>query len=125
MKKIVVIGNLTEADNETVEKINKFALENDTEVEWRKPDHDNQNGIEEVYAPSLPERPQLIVPYLARPDFDIAAYALRDIIEQGQKRQSKYARPATEKELSMPNLGRNNPCNCGSGKKIKKCCGYL
>ena len=22
----------------------------------------------------------------------------------------------------MPNLGRNEPCHCGSGKKYKKCC---
>ena len=23
----------------------------------------------------------------------------------------------------MPNIGRNDPCPCGSGKKYKKCCG--
>lgn len=25
--------------------------------------------------------------------------------------------------LSRPNIGRNDPCPCGSGKKFKKCCG--
>ena len=24
---------------------------------------------------------------------------------------------------STPKIGRNDPCNCGSGKKYKKCCG--
>ncbi len=26
---------------------------------------------------------------------------------------------------SMPKVGRNEPCPCGSGKKYKKCCGKL
>ena len=26
-------------------------------------------------------------------------------------------------ERSAPKLGRNDPCKCGSGKKLKKCCG--
>jgi hypothetical protein len=25
-------------------------------------------------------------------------------------------------ELAMKNVGRNDPCPCGSGKKFKKCC---
>ncbi len=24
---------------------------------------------------------------------------------------------------SMPKIGRNDPCSCGSNKKFKKCCG--
>lgn len=29
-----------------------------------------------------------------------------------------------EKRFSLaPNIGRNAPCLCGSGKKYKKCCG--
>ena len=27
-------------------------------------------------------------------------------------------------EKPQPKLGRNDPCNCGSGKKFKKCCLY-
>ncbi|MHB9102388.1 MAG: SEC-C metal-binding domain-containing protein [Sulfuricella sp.] len=23
----------------------------------------------------------------------------------------------------LPNVGRNDPCPCGSGKKFKQCCG--
>ena len=25
--------------------------------------------------------------------------------------------------MTMPNIGRNEPCPCGSGKKYKRCCG--
>ena len=28
-----------------------------------------------------------------------------------------------EKEKMFKNVGRNDPCPCGSGKKFKKCCG--
>jgi uncharacterized protein len=26
---------------------------------------------------------------------------------------------------SRPKIGRNDPCNCGSGKKYKRCCGNV
>lgn len=31
--------------------------------------------------------------------------------------------PALKKRLPEQKQGRNEPCNCGSGKKYKKCCG--
>lgn len=31
--------------------------------------------------------------------------------------------PATEKNVRLAKVGRNDPCPCGSGKKFKKCCG--
>jgi len=27
--------------------------------------------------------------------------------------------------MSNDKIGRNEPCPCGSGKKYKKCCGYI
>jgi SWIM/SEC-C metal-binding protein len=27
--------------------------------------------------------------------------------------------------VHVEKIGRNDPCNCGSGKKYKKCCGLL
>lgn len=30
----------------------------------------------------------------------------------------------TQVETSPKNIGRNDPCPCGSGKKYKKCCGF-
>ena len=34
---------------------------------------------------------------------------------------------ARQKDLGFPamNVGRNDPCPCGSGKKYKKCCGKM
>jgi uncharacterized protein YecA (UPF0149 family) len=29
----------------------------------------------------------------------------------------------TEPYYASSNVGRNDPCPCGSGKKFKKCCG--
>jgi uncharacterized protein len=33
--------------------------------------------------------------------------------------------PETKIEKSKRKIGRNDPCNCGSGKKYKKCCGSV
>jgi hypothetical protein len=30
---------------------------------------------------------------------------------------------AAHRTTSVPKIGRNDPCSCGSGKKYKKCCG--
>src|SRR3990167_10261176 len=35
---------------------------------------------------------------------------------------SKYP---TKFEVFMKKIGRNDPCSCGSGKKLKKCCESL
>jgi preprotein translocase subunit SecA len=31
--------------------------------------------------------------------------------------------PQTPRRRTLPKVGRNDPCPCGSGKKYKKCCG--
>lgn len=33
------------------------------------------------------------------------------------------ARPTQQRRPAGPKAGRNDPCPCGSGKKLKKCCG--
>ena len=40
-----------------------------------------------------------------------------------QKGRHAGARVVTKQETSTPEVGRNEPCPCGSGKKYKKCCG--
>ena len=35
----------------------------------------------------------------------------------------RYSTKRTTVRLSVPKMGRNDPCPCGSGKKYKKCCG--
>jgi uncharacterized protein len=39
------------------------------------------------------------------------------------QRQVSPSPQANESRRSMPKVGRNDPCPCGSGKKYKKCCG--
>src|SRR5208282_925119 len=44
-------------------------------------------------------------------------------IESGELEQSSpVAKPQTFVKTG-PEIGRNDPCSCGSGKKYKKCCG--
>jgi|SRR6202035_4117123 len=44
---------------------------------------------------------------------------LRDVLDMFAL---QYASLATRR-LSAPKRGRNEPCNCGSGRKSKRCCG--
>jgi len=64
--------------------------------------------------PQLAEQIQLIAegrhPEIARLE------VLRDSIRY-------YLRDGTVKIKRVPVPGRNDPCQCGSGKKYKKCCG--
>jgi SEC-C motif len=38
-------------------------------------------------------------------------------------KDKRIFRPVAEKSPLFKNVGRNDPCPCGSGKKFKKCCG--
>jgi uncharacterized protein len=38
-------------------------------------------------------------------------------------RQGGTSGRTSEPRRSIPKVGRNDPCPCGSGKKYKKCCG--
>ena len=40
-----------------------------------------------------------------------------------EHRQTHVSAHRTEPRRSVPKVGRNDPCPCGSGKKYKKCCG--
>lgn len=58
------------------------------------------------------------------PSLMVSVYALRDWW-RGYWRihGSRPAHPATLPAVrDIPNIGRNDPCLCGSGKKFKKCC---
>jgi preprotein translocase subunit SecA len=43
--------------------------------------------------------------------------------QRPEAERSPAAGPPTTVRRSMPKVGRNDPCPCGSGKKYKKCCG--
>ena len=49
------------------------------------------------------------------------------IAEIAARQRRKPAKPALptkpEATATAPEVGRNEPCPCGSGKKYKKCCG--
>jgi hypothetical protein len=40
-------------------------------------------------------------------------------------RKGKWPEPADVARLAPKKVGRNEPCTCGSGKKVKQCCGDL
>ncbi|MDZ7721286.1 MAG: SEC-C metal-binding domain-containing protein [candidate division KSB1 bacterium] len=47
-----------------------------------------------------------------------------------QKRQQNQpqpgrSRPSVKTVVKNTNVGRNDPCPCGSGKKYKNCCGKV
>jgi len=43
-------------------------------------------------------------------------------IEENRNKVLEEARVKREKAVAYKNLGRNDVCLCGSGKKYKKCC---
>ncbi|HGH6016916.1 TPA: YecA family protein [Vibrio mimicus] len=46
-----------------------------------------------------------------------------NVLNHTKKFNSKYITDSTRPYMNMaPNIGRNSPCICGSGKKYKKCC---
>ena len=47
------------------------------------------------------------------------SHALRSLQESGGVPDAEDAGNV----LAKPDVGRNDPCPCGSGKKYKKCCG--
>ena len=51
--------------------------------------------------------------------------ASKAIIKKFSLKEKKEAKEAKEVKEEQPNIqvGRNDPCPCGSGKKYKKCCG--
>lgn len=58
---------------------------------------------------------------------DTVRYIFRvNIVEQPEEREvveNLYADAPKEPVRAADNIGRNDPCPCGSGKKYKKCCG--
>lgn len=46
------------------------------------------------------------------------------IVQQITNEQPQ-SRSQVRLSAALPNQGRNEPCQCGSGKKFKKCCGAL
>ena len=61
--------------------------------------------------------------------FGISQEAAGELPPEVQMQPPAGEMPEEEPEISFtfhnetPNVGRNDPCPCGSGKKYKKCCG--
>jgi preprotein translocase subunit SecA len=45
------------------------------------------------------------------------------IANSGKSEDSEKSQNKTIRKNKGENVGRNEPCSCGSGKKFKKCCG--
>ena len=58
-----------------------------------------------------------------RPDLDRVLGDRHRLLRLLHARQQEAVRPATMQPVRRTNIGRNEPCPCGSGKKYKKCCG--
>jgi preprotein translocase subunit SecA len=48
-----------------------------------------------------------------------------DAGREGPKLILPSAMPQPQRKAVPSNIGRNDPCPCGSGKKFKQCCGRL
>ncbi|MFV1985613.1 MAG: SEC-C metal-binding domain-containing protein, partial [Thiohalomonadales bacterium] len=48
--------------------------------------------------------------------------AMSEYAHLGRSIQTALADQTTQPVASLPKVGRNEPCHCGSGKKYKKCC---
>lgn len=60
--------------------------------------------------------------FLNGPTLEDLTRKLRE--EVGAANEARKERAAeAEREKMFKNVGRNDPCPCGSGKKFKKCCG--
>ncbi len=47
-----------------------------------------------------------------------------NVMQQFRKKKApEAAKPTARQRTPLRNVGRNDPCPCGSGKKFKKCCG--
>jgi len=42
-----------------------------------------------------------------------------------RKGDPKFDKNAVRSPRTVIHVGRNDPCICGSGKKFKKCCGFI
>lgn len=131
MRKIIIIGTIPE--QELMNKVTEYATKYDAEIVYQP---DPLEGEEAgIYKVGFPEPTTHVInrmmPIMAMAQMGEAM--MHDIYSPigdiggltNRSKYEKYARMPTEKELAMPNIGRNEPCTCGSGKKFKKCCGCL
>ncbi len=57
---------------------------------------------------------------------ELSAFLVRLLLRSGASSHMKYEdNLEEEKPKTIPKVGRNDPCPCGSGKKYKRCCGRL
>ncbi len=54
---------------------------------------------------------------------EFSAAIIRSCLEGNASSRMTYEDVAEETTKTIPKIGRNEPCPCGSGKKYKRCCG--
>lgn len=75
--------------------------------------------------PDLTMALEIPVVNMMTPEEKQSKLALEQLGQQLQEKKSQAIPPTPKpkvRALSIPKLGRNDPCHCGSGKKFKKCC---
>jgi preprotein translocase subunit SecA len=70
-----------------------------------------------IFKVSFIQQPKQVQMEERRPD---VAQGLKSNTQGQNRNQALDVKPSA---LSSPNIGRNDPCPCGSGKKYKKCHG--
>ncbi|MBK9473343.1 MAG: preprotein translocase subunit SecA [bacterium] len=71
-----------------------------------------------------PERPATPPPVMQTKHQEVAAFGSAST-EPAPDEDAIAGRPRPVVNVASANIGRNDPCPCGSGKKYKKCCGAL
>ena len=95
--------------SEMISAIEEEALDVIFKLQPAKPER-----FKRVFSPGQTEllHPQVQRPSSAKSDF-----------AAGESGPVKTQPAVAQVKPSMPKVGRNDPCPCGSGKKYKKCCG--
>jgi len=62
-----------------------------------------------------------MVEYKAKELYNLAEW--NDILTSEEQKELYMEQKQSKTVKNAEKIGRNDPCNCGSGKKYKKCCG--
>ncbi|HIW35233.1 MAG TPA: SEC-C domain-containing protein [Candidatus Paenibacillus intestinavium] len=65
--------------------------------------------------------PRLIIMYNNTPQWFLKGHHANSLASNSEQSEDLQQQPMSN-EYAAPQIGRNDPCYCGSGKKYKKCC---
>jgi uncharacterized protein len=78
--------------------------------------HEHDEDPEMRPDPIAPDKREQVIAFMAAGLMNAYEYFRKE-------REGDLVVDAPESRRSIPKIGRNDPCPCGSGKKYKKCCG--